>query len=80
MDISTAEQVMIEQLSEHGVEPADLTPTLMQNARVKNPMADKEEVLTPLTSPRPSSMHSGGAKSRPSMPSPSLPEEEAARS
>ncbi|CAK7214337.1 hypothetical protein SCUCBS95973_002108 [Sporothrix curviconia] len=39
MDISLAEQVMIEQLSEHGVQPKDLTPALMANARVKNPMA-----------------------------------------
>lgn len=31
---------MIEQLAQHGVIPADLTPTLMKNARVKNPMAD----------------------------------------
>jgi antitoxin component of RelBE/YafQ-DinJ toxin-antitoxin module len=44
MDISTAEQIMIEQLAEHGVVPADLTPTLMQNARVKNPMAEEESV------------------------------------
>ncbi|ERS96049.1 uncharacterized protein SPSK_00664 [Sporothrix schenckii 1099-18] len=42
MDISLAEQVMIEQLSEHGVQPKDLTPALMANARVKNPMAHKE--------------------------------------
>jgi hypothetical protein len=42
MDISESEQVMIEQLSEHGVVPADLTPTLMQNARVKNPAAEEE--------------------------------------
>ncbi len=40
MDISSAEQIMIEQLSEHGVEPKDLTPALMANARVNNPMAD----------------------------------------
>jgi Protein of unknown function (DUF726) len=33
---------MIEQLTDHGVQPADLTPLLMQNARVKNPMAEKE--------------------------------------
>ena len=33
---------MIEQLAEHGVEPGDLTPALMQNARVKNPMADEK--------------------------------------
>jgi len=31
---------MIEQLSEHGVEPGDLTPPLMQNSRVKNPVAE----------------------------------------
>ncbi|KAG4028485.1 hypothetical protein MFRU_021g00750 [Monilinia fructicola] len=41
MEISTDEQIMIEQLSEHGVVPSDLTGTLMQNARVKNPMAEK---------------------------------------
>ena len=34
---------MIEQLAEHGVEPEDLTPALMANARVKNPMADESE-------------------------------------
>jgi hypothetical protein len=34
---------MIEQLAEHGVEPGDLTPTLLQNARVKNPMARKSQ-------------------------------------
>lgn len=39
MDISEAEQVMIEQLAEHGVVPADLTPALLANARVHNPMA-----------------------------------------
>lgn len=42
MDIDSAEQVMIEQLAEHGVQPADLVPPLMQNARVQNPMADEE--------------------------------------
>ncbi|PQE19988.1 DUF726 domain protein [Rutstroemia sp. NJR-2017a BVV2] len=41
MEISAEEQVMIEQLAEHGVVPSDLTGTLMQNARVKNPMADE---------------------------------------
>ncbi|KAL1870521.1 hypothetical protein VTK73DRAFT_2629 [Phialemonium thermophilum] len=40
MDISPAEQIMIEQLSDHGVVPKDLTPILMANARVKNPMAE----------------------------------------
>lgn len=41
MEINQAEQVMIEQLAEHGVMPQDLTPVLMHNARVKNPMAEK---------------------------------------
>ncbi|KAI1121442.1 hypothetical protein F5Y10DRAFT_256312 [Nemania abortiva] len=58
MDISSAEQIMIEQLSDHGVRPADLTPTLMQNARVKNPMAETTPASTPKISrkstPRPS--------------------------
>ncbi|KAF2875025.1 hypothetical protein BDV95DRAFT_485654 [Massariosphaeria phaeospora] len=43
MEIDAPEQVMIEQLSQHGVIPADLTPALMQNARVKNPAADETE-------------------------------------
>ena len=52
MEVDSSEQVMIEQLAEHGVEPGDLTPTLMQNARVKNPMAgessaDKESEASP---------------------------------
>ena len=37
---------MIEQLAEHGVQPGDLTPALMQNARVKNPMADLSSTAT----------------------------------
>ena len=40
MDIDSAEQLMIEQLAEHGVQPVDLAPPLMKNARVKNPMAE----------------------------------------
>ena len=52
MEVDSSEQVMIEQLAEHGVEPGDLTPTLMQNARVKNPMAggsstDNESKISP---------------------------------
>ena len=52
MEVDSSEQVMIEQLAEHGVQPGDLTPTLMQNARVKNPMteessADKESCASP---------------------------------
>jgi len=43
MDINSAEQVMIEQLAEHGVQPSDLVPPLMHNARVTNPMASREE-------------------------------------
>ncbi|KAI1328327.1 DUF726-domain-containing protein [Xylariaceae sp. FL0255] len=61
MDISSPEQVMIEQLSDHGVRPSDLTPTLMKNARVKNPMAESKSTPSTLTpkisrenSPRPS--------------------------
>lgn len=37
MQIDSQEQIMIEQLAEHMVLPSDLTPVLMQNARVKNP-------------------------------------------
>ena len=52
MEVDSSEQVMIEQLAVHGVEPEDLTPALMQNARVKNPMADepvadKESLASP---------------------------------
>lgn len=32
---------MIEQLGEHGLQPADLSPGLMTNARVKNPVLDE---------------------------------------
>lgn len=42
MDISPAEQIMIEQLAEHGVQPGDLVRPLMQNSRVKNPMAESD--------------------------------------
>lgn len=47
MEINPAEQVMIEQLAEHGVMPQDLTPALMQNSRVKNPMAEQARASTP---------------------------------
>ncbi|KAI4268672.1 MAG: hypothetical protein LQ337_007711 [Flavoplaca oasis] len=49
MEIDYSEQVMIEQLNEHGVQADDLTPALMQNARVKNPMAenDGQSVVSP---------------------------------
>lgn len=65
MDISPAEQVMIEQLAEHGVMPADLTPILMANSRVNNPMAEKS------TSPN-------SAGSRSSLQSPISPDQETA--
>ncbi|KAJ9604414.1 hypothetical protein H2200_011248 [Cladophialophora chaetospira] len=41
MDINPAEQIMIEQLAEHGVQPGDLVAPLMLNAKVKNPLADE---------------------------------------
>lgn len=56
MDIESREQIMIEQLAEHGLEARDLTPQLMQNARVKNPVADdaaSDQVS--ISSPRPES-------------------------
>lgn len=34
---------MIEQLAEHGLQPDDLTPSLMQNSRVKNPMSEQDQ-------------------------------------
>jgi hypothetical protein len=46
MDIDSAEQVMMEQLAEHGVDPGDLVRPLMQNARVKNPMAEEKRQST----------------------------------
>lgn len=54
MDITTSEQVMIEQLSDHGVVPADLVPALMQNARVKNPVAEEVDSQADADSARPS--------------------------
>ncbi|CAG8976608.1 hypothetical protein HYALB_00002123 [Hymenoscyphus albidus] len=86
MEISTEEQIMIEQLSEHGVVPSDLSATLMQNARVKNPMAENEKPLpTPsVTSPGHSvhewdknwdkSARKMSTSSGPSLKSPRVPE------
>ncbi|KAJ6005475.1 hypothetical protein N7451_003419 [Penicillium sp. IBT 35674x] len=59
MDINTAEQIMIEQLAGHGVQPEDLIRPLMQNARVKNPMAESD------TRPSTSSVSSPTSKSDP---------------
>ncbi|KAI4117158.1 MAG: hypothetical protein LQ345_002538 [Seirophora villosa] len=61
MEIDSSEQVMIEQLTEHGVQAGDLTPALMQNARVKNPMAETDQQST--TSSRPDSDKQVTAKS-----------------
>jgi len=69
MDISPAEQIMIEQLSEHGVQPKDLTPALMANSRVKNPMAAEGK------SPRPASLAGDKSPLR-SVSSPRLPDTE----
>lgn len=41
MEIDSSEQIMIEQLADHGVQPTDLTPALLRNSRVKNPMANQ---------------------------------------
>ncbi|KAF8543484.1 hypothetical protein BDD12DRAFT_726295 [Trichophaea hybrida] len=49
MELSPPEQIMIEQLALHGVLPSDLTPALMQNSRVHNPMAPSP---TAFSSPR----------------------------
>lgn len=53
MEISEQEQVMIEQLADHGVQPADLTPVLMTNARVHNPMANQNQRSSASPSPDP---------------------------
>lgn len=72
MDISLAEQVMIEQLSEHGVQPKDLTPALMANARVKNPMAHQEKQSAAGSEP-PTSPHTPSGPAP--IPSPRIVEE-----
>jgi hypothetical protein len=64
MDIDSSEQIMIEQLQEHGVIPADLTPALMANARVKNPAAEEvDSSKTSISSPRPDSEFEKGKSS-----------------
>ncbi len=79
MDISTAEQIMIEQLADHGVQPKDLTPTLMQNARVRNPMAERDPSAAGLSSPQAGSVVStdksprASISTRPSISSPTAP-------
>src|SRR5271170_3675125 len=43
-NILIAEQVMIEQLAEHGVIPDDLIPALMMNAEVNNHLAETSSI------------------------------------
>lgn len=79
MDISPAEQVMIEQLVEHGVVPSDLVPILMANARVNNPMAEESPCSSaggksPVADESPSSSARGKSPISPSPPV--LPDEE----
>ncbi|KAI5280591.1 hypothetical protein KEM54_003625, partial [Ascosphaera aggregata] len=57
MDISAEEQLMIEQLSQHGVIPEDLVPTLMQNASVKNPMSSRSNRTSVSSAVSPVSSH-----------------------
>ncbi|KAK0654420.1 putative membrane protein [Lasiodiplodia hormozganensis] len=74
MEIESAEQIMIEQLGEHGVQPSDLTPALMQNARVKNPVAEETASSRPsVSSPRPSSTSSAPSTPVPDTPGSSAP-------
>jgi Protein of unknown function (DUF726) len=50
MEIDSTEQIMIEQLADHGVQPTDLVPPLMQTSRIANPMADKASPEKPALS------------------------------
>lgn len=70
MEISTQEQVMVEQLAEHGLQPADLTPALMQNARVKNPEAKEETKEGSKPESNPQSESASVSSARPSLGSP----------
>ncbi|KAI2152199.1 hypothetical protein LOZ25_005876 [Ophidiomyces ophidiicola] len=76
MEIDAAEQVMIEQLAEHGVQPADLVAPLMQNARVKNPVAETSSSVTELSgSPDCNKDYPASHVSEPSCDSPPPPYE-----
>lgn len=50
MDLSSEEQIMIEQLGAHGVVPSDLSPSLIQVSTVKNPFSnhsiDRDDEIT----------------------------------
>lgn len=69
MEIDSAEQIMIEQLAEHGVIPEDLTPALMQNARVKNPAATENKENEAETSAPTSSTPASTTTASPRLPS-----------
>ncbi|KAK5112452.1 hypothetical protein LTR62_004208 [Meristemomyces frigidus] len=84
MEIDQAEQVMVEQLADHGVLPSDLTPALMQNARVKNPKVASETSSVAsasrlsLASPRPSSrLQQNTSTTTLSVPGTTVPTEDA---
>ena len=64
MDIASAEQIMIEQLAEHGIQPVDLAPQLKINSRVKNPGRNS------VSSGRPSFSSPRASLSSPRPPSP----------
>lgn len=67
MEIEAAEQIMVEQLAEHGVQVADLAEGLMQHAKLKKSEKDVERT-SEVASPRPSSTSN---VSRASAPDPS---------
>ncbi|RAO71260.1 uncharacterized protein BHQ10_007272 [Talaromyces amestolkiae] len=75
MDIDSAEQVMIEQLAEHGVQAADLVDPLMKNSRVKNPMAEEGRSSLGTPSPNPPSPASEKQNNSPPLNSPPAYEE-----
>lgn len=68
MELDSAEQIMIEQLAEHGLQPADLTPTLMQNARVKNPVVKDEDARTSVNTSRQGSIAESSKRETDTLP------------
>jgi len=65
-----AEQVMIEQLSEHGVIPADLIPSLMVNVEVSNPLVTSSSIsdIASTASQQSVQSTSSGTRSPPTSP------------
>jgi len=69
MEIDAAEQIMIEQLAEHGVQASDLTPPLMQNVRVKNPVeSEPKDASTSASRPSTPPPQEPGHTPQPSAP------------